>query len=331
MKRILAIVKRDILSGLRDFLVVYLMVAPVLIALVLRLLVGGMAATPLRAAVLDDGSPVVTELARFTRVEKFSTRDALVERVLRIDDVLGVVTAGTGHELIAQGNELPGTDLVLRNVLRRIQAGEGALPVTVRVSDVGYGMSPLKLQGGLLLIIMTTVFGGMLILLNLIEEKMSNTISAINVSPASRPEFIVGKGMLGFATPIVGSMAAVYILGFRDFDLAMFVVSLISLALTSLIVGFVIGVTNDEPISGIAAMKGVFVPVLASVLGAMFLAARWQFTLYWSPFYWGYSNMNAILLGEATWGMIMRNSAIILAITSVVFAALRPRIVRGLN
>ncbi len=95
--------------------------------------------------------------------------------------------------------------------------------------------------------------------------------------------------------------------------------------------GFLIGVTNDEPISGIAAMKGVYVPVLASVLGAMFLAERWHFVLYWSPFYWGYLSMNAILLGEATWRTIIVNSSIILAITAAVFAALRPRIVRGLR
>jgi len=63
----------------------------------------------------------------------------------------------------------------------------------------------------------------------------------------------------------------------------------------------------------------------------MLLAERWQFVLYWSPFYWGYLNMNAILLGDATWGEVLRNSTIILVITGIVFAALRPRIARGLR
>ena len=331
MKRILFIARRDLKSGLRDFLVVYLFLAPVLFALLLRLFAGGVAASPLRVAVFEDGAAIASALADYAHVEQFATRDALLERVLRLDDVLGVVATSAGHELVAEGNEMPGTDVGVRLVLYRLGAEEGALPAIVAISDIGFTLSPFILQGGLLLLIMTTVFGGMLILLNLIEEKMSNTLSAMNVTPASRLEFILGKGLLGFLTPVVGGSMAVYLLGFRDFNLGMFLVSMVSLAFISLIIGFLVGVTNDEPISGIAAMKGVFVPVLASVLGAMLLAERWQFVLYWSPFYWGYLNMNAILLGDAPWGEVLRNSTIILVITGIVFAALRPRIARGLR
>lgn len=331
MKRILFIARRDLKSGLRDFLVVYLFLAPVLFALLLRLIAGGVAASPLRVAVFEDGAAITSALTDYAHVEQFVTREALLERVLRLDDVLGVVATSAGHELVAEGNEMPGTDAAVRLVLYRLGAEEGALPAIVAISDIGFTLSPLILQGGLLLLIMTTVFGGMLILLNLIEEKMSNTLSAMNVTPASRLEFILGKGLLGFLTPVVGGSMAVYLLGFRDFNLGMFLVSMVSLAFISLIIGFLVGVTNDEPISGIAAMKGVFVPVLASVLGATLLAERWQFVLYWSPFYWGYLNMNAILLGNATWGEVLRNSTIILVITGIVFAALRPRIARGLR
>lgn len=331
MKRILFIARRDLKSGLRDFLVVYLFLAPVLFSLLLRLFAGGVAASPLRVAVFEDGAAIASALVDYAHVEQFATRDALLERVLRLDDVLGVVATSAGHELVAEGNEMPGTDAAVRLVLYRLGAEEGALPAIVEISDIGFTLSPFILQGGLLLLIMTTVFGGMLILLNLIEEKMSNTLSAMNVTPASRLEFILGKGLLGFLTPVLGGSMAVYLLGFRDFNLGMFLVSMVSLAFISLIIGFLVGVTNDEPISGIAAMKGVFVPVLASVLGAMLLAERWQFALYWSPFYWGYLNMNAILLGSATWGEVLRNSTIILVITGIVFAALRPRIARGLR
>lgn len=331
MKRILFIARRDLKSGLRDFLVVYLFLAPVLFSLLLRLFAGGVAASPLRVAVFEDGAAIASALVDYAHVEQFATRDALLERVLRLDDVLGVVATSAGHELVAEGNEMPGTDAAVRLVLYRLGAEEGALPAIVEISDIGFTLSPFILQGGLLLLIMTTVFGGMLILLNLIEEKMSNTLSAMNVTPASRLEFILGKGLLGFLTPVLGGSMAVYLLGFRDFNLGMFLVSMVSLAFISLIIGFLVGVTNDEPISGIAAMKGVFVPVLASVLGAMLLAERWQFVLYWSPFYWGYLNMNAILLGDATWGEVLRNSTIILVITGIVFAALRPRIARGLR
>jgi len=331
MKRVLTIAGRDLKSGLRDFLVVYLMFAPFLLAFLLRLFVGGVGATPLTVAVYEDGVTLAARLSDYAQVEIHTSRTSLHERVGRIDDMIGIVATEHGYEIVQQGNESPGIDSALRSLLHRFEAVDVQLPVTVSVRALGWQMSPLKLAGGLMLILFTTVFGGMMILLSIIEEKMSNTISAMNVSPATKIEFILGKGALGFLTPIVGSMGAVTILGFYGYNFAMFLVSIISLASISLVIGFVIGVMNSDPISGIASMKAVFLPVLASMLGAMFLAPEWHFVLYWSPFYWGYQGMSAILLGEATWGQVVHFNSLILAITALVFLFLRPRIVRGLN
>jgi len=331
MRKVFTIAGRDVRSGLRDFLIVYLTVAPLLIALLLRVFIGGVGDAPLTVAVYDAGTSLSADLAPYLQVEQFTSRAGLVDRVMRHDDMFGVVATDGGYELVKQGNEMPGSDQVLRSLLTRLSDQERELPIRVVVSDIGWQMSPLKLQGATMLIIFTTVFGGMLIMLNLVEEKMSNTLSAMNVSPASRAEFIIGKGLLGFLMPIVGSLGAVTILGFAAHNLAMLVVSVVSLAFISLIIGFGIGVMANDPISGIASMKGVFIPVLASVLGAMFLAESWHFVLYWSPFYWGYQSINAILLGEATWMLVAQYSAAILAITGVVFLLLRPRIARGLN
>lgn len=330
MKKIVTIAGRDVKSGLRDFLIVYLTVAPLIIALLLRVFIGGAAEAPLTVAVFDDGAPLSAELTPYVRVERYTSRAALVERVLRIDDVFGVIATPRGYELIWQGNELPQSDEALSSLLNRFAYGEAPVPVKVVVRAVGRQMSPLKLQSAVLLIMFTTVFGGMLIMLNLIEEKMSNTISAMNVSPASRAEFIIGKGLLGFIMPIIGSLGALVVLGVDTFNPSMLVVSVVSLAFISLIIGFGIGVMNSDPISGIASMKGLFIPLLASVFGAMFLSERWHFTLFWSPFYWGYQSINGILQGQATWGSVAHNSLAILAITVAVFMLLRQRIARGL-
>lgn len=46
-------------------------------------------------------------------------------------------------------------------------------------------------------LIFTSILGGMIIALNIVEEKTENTISAIHLSPVSRLGFIAGKSLIG--------------------------------------------------------------------------------------------------------------------------------------
>jgi ABC-2 type transport system permease protein len=277
-------------------------------------------------------SKLVDTLSERATILLVDSQEALEERILRLDDVYGVIEQSDGtYNIINQGNEAMPMNDTLRYMINAYSGQSVTLPFEVAFSDIGWMMSPLKLEGGSLLIIFTTVFGGMLILLNLVEEKMSNTLSAINVSPISRTQFVVGKGLLGFMIPIFGGFGSALILGFTEIDFLMYFVSVVSISLISIIIGFSIGVVNNEPISAIASMKIVFVPILASIFGAMFLSDQWQFVLYWSPFYWAYNSIHAILLDEATWGQVLRNSGLIILLTGLVFLGLRKRIQNGLN
>ena len=332
MRKILAIILRDIKSGTRDWMIIYLSLASILIALVLRALIPSVSESTLNVVMLDDSPSAFTSyISDKANVSMVSDLEALEERVLRMDDVLGVVAQGENFEIVKQGNEVIPMEEPLRIILNAYGKTDTQLPLEIKFSDIGWRMSPIKLEGGILLIIFTTVFGGMLILLNLVEEKMSNTLSAINVTPLYRSQFIVGKGLLGFFIPIFGSLCAALILGFDGINIPMFLVSVVAIALISIIIGFSIGVMNDEPISAIASMKMVFFPIMASVFGAIFLPDKWLPILYWSPYYWAYDSIHAILLQEALWSQILFNAGMILVLTSLVFAALYKRIQRGLN
>jgi ABC-2 type transport system permease protein len=333
MKKILAIVGRDIKNGTRDWLIIYLTIAPILFAFIIRALIPSVSSSGLNVVLMEGADNALTEhLSTFATVEYASDMEKMEERILRMDDVFGVIPDSNGIEILKQGNETGNMDIVLASILDKYaQTDLPDAPVIVEFSDVGWEMSPLKQQGGNIIIIFTAILGGMLILLNLVEEKMSNTISAINVTSATRLEFVVGKGLLGFILPIVGSICVVLILGFESINYPMLIVSLVGIALISIIIGFSIGVVNDEPIAAIASMKVTFIPVLASVFGYMYLPDRWQFVLYWSPFYWAYDSINDILMQDAIWTQIARNSTIILVITAAVFALLKKRIEQGLN
>jgi len=332
MKRILAIVSRDIKSGTRDWLIMYLAIAPILIALVLKALIPGVSDTTLNVVLLEDTPVELQEhIEKYAKVSYVEDQDLMEDRVLKMDDVFGLKIEGEDYKIISQGNEVFNMVQLFSSVIDQYRYKDLEIDIEVKTSDMGWTMSPLKLQGSIIVIIFTTILGGMLIVLNLVEEKMSNTISAINVTPTSKPQLVIGKGLLGFILSIFGSYVTIFILGFESIDYGMLALTVFSLAWISVIIGFSIGVVNDEPISAVASMKMTFVPVLASVFGAIYLPTKWLFILYWSPFYWAYLNVRDILMNEAVWSKILLHNGIILFLTGLVFVGLRKRIQRGLN
>ncbi len=332
MRKIIAVLYRDILNGLRDWLILYLAIAPLLIALIFRLVVPGVSDTNLNLVMKHgEDQQLVSYLDDFAKIEYVDSLEDIEERVLRMDDVFGVMTVDEKVEVITQGNERREMIDALKLLINRHCHSDVEVPINIMISDVGWGESPLKIEGANILILFTSVFGGMLILLNMVDEKMSNTLSSINVSTISRFEFVVGKSILGFILPIVGSIGALLILEFETINIAHLVITLLSIGLTSVVIGFAIGVYNDEPIAAIASMKGVFIPLILSVAGAIYLSDQLQVLLFWSPFYWAYQNINAILLNESSTYLIFRNSFNIFIISLAVFAILRKRIIRGFD
>jgi len=333
-RKILRITGRDVRSGLRDNIIVYVILAPFLSALILRGLIPSVGANVLQMAVDPGVEPAVVEyLETIGKVEVLEADgEALERRVRATDDVFGLRRAGErGFEIVKEGNEQEGMDEIFELVLDAYVNQDLDLPMDALVSDIGWKLPPLKQFGASVLVVFMSVFGGMVILINLVEEKQDNTLSAMNVAPVSRTAFVIGKGLLGVVIPVIHAFGVLLILGFEGLNYGMVTVAIFSVALISVLIGFVIGVMNDNVISAASSMKVLFVPILASIMGAIFLADKWHLLLYWSPFYWAFDSMNRIVLLEATWGVILRNTGIVLAITAVVFALLSRRIARGLN
>jgi ABC-2 type transport system permease protein len=332
LKRIFAIVSKDIKSGMRSNIMIYIAVAPFLLALALKALIPGAGSATIKVAVPEStDAALIDHLDNYGMVEIIKESGDLEKRILKTDDIFGLISENGEYTIIQQGNESEGTLDTLKYIVSTYENQDVKLPADVVISDIGWGLSPLKLQGAIMLIVFGTVFGGMLIVLSIVEEKMSNTLSAINVSTVSRTEFVVGKGLTGFLVPIAGAYATLLILGFEGIDYGMLTLLILCTAMISIIIGFGIGVVNTEPIGAIAGMKSIFVPVFGSLFGAMFLSSKWQFILYWSPFYWAYKGMDAIILQTATWGQMLLYCGIILFLTAIVFLLLSKRIKQGLN
>lgn len=350
IRNILAITKRDVKIGLRDFLILYIAIAPFLLALVLQIIVPSASATTVNFGVLEsENENFVEYLKSYGKVEIFKNQKMLEDRILRIDDTFGVIkrddtfgvmkkddTFGDIAEndekiIIEQGNEANNARELATFIVQYYDNQEISLPVQVVIEDMGWKLHPMKHQGTALLLIFVTVFGGMVITMNIVEEKQNNTLAAINVSPITRVQFIIGKAMIGFVLPIIGCFGIIFILGFHHIHFGMLTVLILSIAIISVLVGFVIGVYNKDIMQAVSSMKMIFLPVLASVFGGIFLDEKWHPLLWWSPFYWAYRGAEKLLLDQATWSFILTNVAIILLITAIIFGILSKRIKRGLN
>lgn len=331
MNRIINIFKRDISSSVRDFLILYMIIAPVLLAIGLKFFIPSATSASLQFA-LDSsvGNEVIEEFRRYGNVEVYSSIGEIEDRVNKIDDIAGITLNDKGNfEMVLEGNETHDTKEIPQKIIRSIVSKE-ELNVGYFVRDIGIKMSPIAWIGGISLIITAITIGGILIGLNIIEEKESKTIMALNVSPMGKVEFIIGKSIIGILIPIINVFIILWILNMLDVNLIMVLIMTLASSIIGVVIGFLIGVTSSNQIAGIANMKLLFLIVGASIIGAILLPETKHFLLYWIPTYWSFIGFKGILLQTITWGQVGVYITWILALTILIFLLFKRRINKGL-
>ena len=170
-----------------------------------------------------------------------------------------------------------------------------------------------------------------LIAISIVGEKADNTISAVNVTPVSQMQFVLGKTLLGGTIAMASIIAALLITGYFDINWLMIILLGISSMALSLIIGFIQGLVSDDVIEAASNVKMIMVPVAGSIIGYELLAANWQWTMYWSPFYWAYKANQLVLSKMADWPTVLLCTGMVLVLTFVVFLAAKPKIRAGLS
>jgi ABC-type multidrug transport system permease subunit len=182
-----------------------------------------------------------------------------------------------------------------------------------------------------ILLLVITMLAGMLIAMNIVEEKVDNTVSAINVTPTSRRAFILGKGFTGMFVAIFSSIAVILITGFYTVNIGQAALVVFSVTILSLLIGFIQGLNSDDVMDAAGSVKLLFIPMAGSIAGYEFVTGNWQIFFYWSPFFWAYKANDMILSKSGTWPQFILYIGIILVICGAAYAMLAPRIVKGLE
>lgn len=330
MKKIFNIFKRDLKVNKRDFLSLYLILFPIIIAIGINIFTPGIEDTTVNLALLEDGNKNQIEFLKdYANVEIFKTKDYIEKRVRARDNVIGVISDGENYYIMPEGNE-PQELIDFAKALNALYESDVNIEDTnVELIDLGKTVPPLKqtLVNGILLLI--AVLGGMLISFNIVEEKVDNTISAINITPTTRNQFILGKSIIGIAVVVFGSLAVVLITGFRDINYIGLLVMILVGSIISLLLGFIQGINSSDVMSAAASIKILFLPLIASVLAIELLSDKWQKFFYWSPFYWSYKGNKLVLSGTGDWSQILFYASFVLVISLGVYLLLHKKIRKG--
>lgn len=331
LKKIWIIFMRDLKVNLRDFLSLYILLVPVIFAVGIKLLVPSVNDTTVNLAMLDGDNPeMVTYLEQFANIELFKDVDAVNERLERRDNVVAILPEGDAYYILTQGNEPESVVEFARLLNTYVELDVEVENTTAVIETFGRTESPLKKMLVNIMILFTSVLAGMLISINIVEEKVDNTVSAINVTPISRVGFILGKSMSGMFLAVYGAVAILWITGFSDVNLGQIGLAIVSVTLLSVLIGFIEGINNDDVMNAAAGIKMLFLPLGAGVAAAELLSEQWQILFYWVPFYWTYRGNDAILSYSASWPQIIGYTAIVLALCGAVYYFLAPKIQKGL-
>ena len=332
MKNILYVFLRDLKASSRDFLGAYLLVMPILVAIAINLFVPGINDSSVRLGFIkSDGSEIAKYYKDYAKVEVFDNLEDLQERILKRDDLIGIAKVNEEFKLLAQGNEnessMEAAKLFKTYYDLDIDIGES----TATIESYRRNVPPLKKGWTNLSLLMISVMGGMLIGLSIVEEKIDNTISAINVTPMSRLSYIIGKSISGILVSLVGSILIITITGFGASNLLQVSLLILSICFISVMIGFYEGISNDDAMDAVGNVKILFLPLYGSIAAFEFLGDKWQPLFYWVPFYWAYKGNDAVLEGVAEWGDVLLYSSIIIIISLLVYVLLSPRIKKGLK
>ncbi|MTI69667.1 MAG: ABC transporter permease [Firmicutes bacterium] len=331
-KKVWAIFMRDLKVNIRDFLSLYIFVVPLLFAIAINIFTPGINDTTVNLALLEGENPKqISYFKDFAKVEVFKDIDEIKKRVEGRDNLVAILPEGEKYYIMTQGNEPEGIVEYAKLLNTFFQLDVQIEDSNAEIFEFGRTVPPLKKLLVNTSILFISVLGGMLIALNIVEEKVDRTISAINLTPTSRRSFILGKSIIGLILPIYGSIAITWITGFKSVNFFQLLMIVFASTLLSLLIGFIEGINNEDFMNAAGSIKLLFLPLAASVVAIEILSDKWQKFFYWSPFYWAYKGNDIVLSQNGSWQQILMYSGIVLVICSIVYIFLAPKIRKGLE
>lgn len=234
-RTVFSIVRKDLSTGPRAMLLVWVIIFPLALTLVIRLIFGGLANPQPKLGIVDQGSSAITSQAEAIEIIDVKLFDTIEELKLSVES--NNIDAGLilqpGFDNAVKSGESPqlqffisgeslSSDRIILSVtavdLIRGVAGQPA-PITVETVIIGDGPAvPLIDRIVPMLVLLAVALSAVFLpAASIVQERENRTLTAVLITPAVVGEFVLAKGIVAFFLSFIsGVFTAVLNLGFGD-------------------------------------------------------------------------------------------------------------------
>lgn len=329
VRRILNLLVQDWTNALRDNILLYMLIAPILLAIGARFFLPSLNENQYTFAVQADmDSQLIERLDQIGKLEVFDTPLLVKERVLRSDDVPGLIFKDGKSTLLMEGNE--GEEaLTLKSLIEQALNGETVAEFTLSQTASG-NRSLLKEYGAIIFILMNTLLGSLMMAFNIIEDKESKAIRALGGSPLSMLELTIARGLFALGISLIMVLISTTLLLGAQINYALLIIGFLFSIALPVLSGYVIGGVADSQLKAIAILKFYFLVYLTLPIITIFIPQTSHFYFYWLPNYWMWHTFEQLFIGNlggpGFWlsGLITLSSSLLLVV--IVFPFLRKQL-----
>lgn len=330
VKRIINLMRQDWTNASRDNILLYMMFGPIILALGARLFLPSLDQAQYTFAVQKGtDSILIQRLEQIGKVELYEDEAAVRARVLRSDDVPGLLLHPDGMPaLIFEGNEGGEAD-VLRSVIEQALSGEVVSSYTR--TQTGETRVLLTEYAAIIFIMIGMLLGALVMAFNIIEDKESGAVRALGVSPLSMLELTLSRGLFTLVLSLgVISVTTFILLGTGVNNFYLMTGYMFSLGLP-ILSGYIIGGLSDSQLKAIAIIKFYMMIYLTLPIVTIFLSRSWHPFFYVLPNYWMWRTFEKALIGTLDGPGFWLSGCITLLFSLLLVAALLPLLRRQLK
>lgn len=347
MKQFFSVVSTSVAMTFRNFMGVYVILAPAMMLVVLRLFLPSVASTSATVAIVENGpmavqQDVIVELERFAEVERYDSLEAVENRLRASGSAEGLYFDPDSNQYVSlmernvQENELFSNGArAVRQAVAATLPGAGndlirfSASVPPELSDWSVN-SPLATAGGAIFYSFFAMIAGFLIGMSIVQDKEQGTIDAIRVSPVTRSEYYLGKAVFPILTMFAYVPVGIAVLRLVGVSIAQTFALVAASVSLALLFGLVVGAIARNETEALGIVKGMGTLFMLALAGGLLLPDRWEWIVYWVPVYWIMDAAQGIFQLTATWTDVLWRSGVLIGICLLFFLGARPRLARGL-